>query len=196
MYFCKQNVSSKTSMGLYLTDYEQVSDSGLVLTSITELIVHLYFDLSLFRSNINKALYAGVWSCSRQLWHIYVQINPESITIWRSRLESHMHRCHSHLDVPPNDLPPFINYQCSARAYSHQAKMPAKAKKMEEQAWMIKEQECIPVGCVPPTCWLYPIVSHVSEGGVCPTPLTPELRLREVIKDQKNFRFRFYFRSV
>ena len=26
-------------------------------------------------------------------------------------------------------------------------------------------QECIPVGCVPPACWLYPIVSHVSRGG-------------------------------
>ena len=47
-------------MGLYLTDYEQASDSGLVLTNITGLILHLYFDLSLFRSNINKALYAGV----------------------------------------------------------------------------------------------------------------------------------------
>ena len=47
-------------MGFYLTDYEQASDSGLVLTNITELIVHLYFDLSLFESNINKALYAGV----------------------------------------------------------------------------------------------------------------------------------------
>ena len=30
-------------------------------------------------------------------------------------------------------------------------------------------QECIPVGCVPPACYPYPIVSHVSRGD-CPTP--------------------------
>ena len=27
------------------------------------------------------------------------------------------------------------------------------------------KQECIPVGCVPPACWPYPVVSHVSRGG-------------------------------
>ena len=32
-------------------------------------------------------------------------------------------------------------------------------------------QESIPVGCVPPACWPYPIVSHISlGGGVCPIP--------------------------
>ena len=32
-----------------------------------------------------------------------------------------------------------------------------------------KWQEWIPVGCVLPACWLYPIVSHVS-GGIYPPP--------------------------
>ena len=27
------------------------------------------------------------------------------------------------------------------------------------------KQECIPVGCVPPVCWPYPVVSYVSWGG-------------------------------
>ena len=26
------------------------------------------------------------------------------------------------------------------------------------------QQESIPVGCVPPACWPYPVVSHVSRG--------------------------------
>ena len=34
--------------------------------------------------------------------------------------------------------------------------------------WLIwhGQQECIPVGCVPPACWPYPVVSHVSRGGL------------------------------
>ena len=38
-----------------------------------------------------------------------------------------------------------------------------------------REQECIPVGCVPPACWPYPSM-HYAEGGVCPggcLPLVP-----------------------
>ena len=35
----------------------------------------------------------------------------------------------------------------------------------------ILKQESIPVGCEPPACWPYPVVSYVS-GGVCPT--TPD----------------------
>ena len=34
-------------------------------------------------------------------------------------------------------------------------------------------QECIPVGCVPPACYPYPIVSHVSRGGL-PNPSPPQ----------------------
>ena len=30
------------------------------------------------------------------------------------------------------------------------------------------EQECIPVGCVLPTCWPYPIISNVSRGSAQP----------------------------
>ena len=34
----------------------------------------------------------------------------------------------------------------------------------------LAKQECIAVGCIPPTCCPYPVVSHVSRGreGVCP----------------------------
>ena len=28
----------------------------------------------------------------------------------------------------------------------------------------VKRQETVPVGCVPPACWPYPLVSHVSRG--------------------------------
>ena len=44
------------------------------------------------------------------------------------------------------------------------------------QAWKLSsrfhpKQECIPVGWLPPAHWPYPVVFHVSQGGVCPTPL-------------------------
>ena len=34
----------------------------------------------------------------------------------------------------------------------------------QETDWNIT-QESIPVGCVPPACWIYPVVSHVSRAG-------------------------------
>ena len=33
------------------------------------------------------------------------------------------------------------------------------------------KKECIPVGCVPPALWLYPVVSHVFWGGGSAQPL-------------------------
>ena len=48
-------------------------------------------------------------------------------------------------------------FALTLKAYSHQAKVREKAKKINEQGKQIEEQECIPVGCVPPTavavCW-------------------------------------------
>ena len=55
------------------------------------------------------------------------------------------------------------------------------------KVFKLVKQEIIPVGCVPPACGLYPVVSHVCGWGEYP-PLRPPLPLPQGCRESKSLK--------
>ena len=73
---------------------------------------------------------------------------------------------------PPGSRPPQKQTPpCTvlhAGRYGQQAGSMHPTATMESFLKILSKKECIPVGCIPPAWWPYPVVSHVSQGDLHP----------------------------